>query len=144
MEGRRDRVGVVQVIFGLEIPVGRNQSSDTETESRVSKRRGTGSSLFGSCVQQRACYLSKAGRWVGSFLHCNHWGQPAAFSATLLSNVGPDSRTIFCVFFWGVMEGPCYVRRITRPLSDRVLMFNGGLLVLIVFGLLFILVLGCN
>lgn len=62
--------GVVQVSLGLRYLLADhrgNQSLDTDTESRVSKRRGTGSSLFGFCVQQRACYLSKAGWWVGLF-----------------------------------------------------------------------------
>lgn len=88
-------------VFGPEIAVGRtNQSTDTDTESRVIKMRGTGSSLFGSFLQQRARYLSKAGWWAGSRLHGGHWRKAAGFSAALLSTAGSDSRTgfLFCVF----------------------------------------------
>lgn len=83
---------------------------------------------------------------MGSFLNGNHWGQPAAFSAALLSIAGPDSRTIFsvyvCVFvFGGVREGPLLCKR-----DHKALMLNAEPLVtfdvLIFFGLLFIL--GCN
>lgn len=115
--------GVVQVIFGSEIPVGRLQRKSKLRYREQGEQEERDRVVFVWVHRPTTSLLSQQsgdGGW-GPFSTVITGGQQAAFSAALLSSAGLDSRPIFCVCVCSCLEGEVGSRlckkRTRRPLS---------------------------